>query len=305
MQKKVFFKTIAQYNKYMGVKYAHPNITLVDYSRLPPILFADIVKVYGFYVVFLKGPSYTALKYGRNVYKYRENELVFAAPNQAMASVADGKYHKVGGYALAFHSDFVAGTPMEHTMQNYPFFSYSVNEALSITPREKNLVLYCIKSIQRELDSPDEFSDLIIQDNIKLILDNCKRFYNRQFDVRNTQSKDILSRFEKAVDEYFDLAAAGDKKQTAMQYCAKKLSRSPSYLSRKIKAQTGIPALKHIHNKLLERAKENLFSEKPIAQIAEELGFPYPQHFSRWFKNAEGISPNAFRNKRVPERPHR
>ena len=102
MQKKVFFKTIAQYNKYMGVKYAHPNITLVDYSRLPPILFADIVKVYGFYVVFLKGPSYTALKYGRNIYKYRENELVFAAPNQAMSSVADGKYHKVGGYPQHF-----------------------------------------------------------------------------------------------------------------------------------------------------------------------------------------------------------
>lgn len=299
MQKTVFFKTIAEYNKYMGVSYSHPTITLVDYSKLPPILFADIAKVYGFYVVFLKGKAYTALKYGQKTYKYSENELVFAAPNQSMASVADGKYHKVGGYALAFHCDFIAGTQIEHVMQNYPFFSYSVSEALAVNKREKNTVLNLLKNIQRELDKPDELSDTIIFDNIKLILDNSKRFYNRQFSASFTEDKYILSRFENAVDEYLDSPAKQDASQTAIQYCAKKLSLSPSYLSRQIMAQTGISAIKHIHNKILERAKEGLCSEKSVAQIAEELGFKYPQHFSRWFKNIEGISPNFYRAKKL------
>lgn len=297
MPKTVFFRTIAEYNKYMGVGYEHPTVTLVDYSKLPPILFSDIVKVYGFYVVFLKGRAYTALKYGRNFYKYAENELVFAAPNQAMASVADGKYHKVGGYALAFHPDFVAGTQLGHIMQNYPFFSYSVSEALSVSPREKNIVLHSLKSIQRELDNPDDLGETIIRDNIKLILDNCKRFYNRQFAVKTAQNADTLSRFEAAVDEYFDRVAIGGNTQTAIQYCAEKLSLSPSYLSAQIKAETGISALKYIRKKMLERAKESLLSEKSVARIAEELGFSYPQHFSRWFRDAEGIPPRAFRNK--------
>lgn len=297
MQKTVFFKTISGYDKYMGVNCHHPNVTVIDYAKLPPILFADITKVYGFYVVFLKGPMYTALKYGRNTYDYRGNELVFAAPNQAMASLADGKYHKVGGYALAFHSDFVAGTQLEHTMQSYPFFSYSVNKSLSLSRRKKNLILHSIKSIQRELGNSDELSNAIIFDNIKLILDNSKRFYNRQFDVKNSAGKDILSRFEAAVDAYLCSAAKNDKSQTAIQYCAKKLSLSPSYLSNQIKAETGLSALNHIRNKILERAKESLFSGKSVSEIAEELGFSYPQHFSRWFKNAEGMSPNSFRAK--------
>lgn len=145
-----------------------------------------------------------------------------------MAALADGKYHKVGGYALAFHSDFVAGTQMEHTMQSYPFFSYSVNKALAVNRREKNLVLHSIKSIQREFSNYDELSDSIILDNIKLILDNCKRFYNRQFDVKTRESRDILSRFEEAVNDYFDSAAKNDKSQTIMQYCAKNFRFRPA-----------------------------------------------------------------------------
>ncbi len=221
MRKTVYFKTIAEYNKYMGVGYLHPVVTLVDYSKLPPILFSDTVKVYGFYVVFLKGRAYTALKYGQNTYKYAENELVFAAPNQSMASVADGKYHKVGGYALAFHCDFIASTHLGHVMQNYPFFSYGVCEALSINRREKSTILHSLKNIQRELDTPDKLSDTIILDNIKLVLDNCKRFYNRQFDAEFSGENGILSRFEKAVDEYFDLPAKQKEPQTVIQYCAK------------------------------------------------------------------------------------
>lgn len=298
MSKTVFFKTIAEYNKYMGVKYSHPNLTLVDYAKLPPILFSDTVKVYGFYVVFLKGPSYTALKYGRNTYKYSENELVFAAPEQAMHSVADGKYHKVGGYALAFHSDFVAGTPIERIMQNYPFFSYAVCDALSINAREKNLVLHSLKNIRRELDAADSLSDSIIFDNIKLILDNCKRFYNRQFGASENKPIDTLTQFEAAVEDFLNSAVKEKKSKTAIQYCAEKLGISPNYLSRQIKAETGISALKHIHNKILERAKESLFSGKSVAQTAAALGFSYPQHFSRWFKTATNTPPNTFRNKK-------
>lgn len=177
--------------------------------------------------------------------------------------------------------------------------AFSAFCVFAVNKREKNTVLNLLKNIQRELDKPDELSDTIILGNIKLILDNCKRFYNRQFNAKFTEDNTILSRFENAVDEYLDSASKKDASQTVIQYCAKKLSLYPSYLSRQIAAQTGIPALSHIHNKIMERAKEGLYSEKSVAQIAEELGFKYPQHFSRWFKNISGISPNFYRAKKL------
>ena len=297
MRKKVFFKTVAQYNKYMGVDCSHPEVTVVDYSKLPPILFADIVKVYGFYVVFLKGRAYTALKYGRNTYDYRENELVFAAPEQAMGSVADGKYHKAGGYALAFHPDFVARMKGIRTMRNYPFFSYSVKNGLPLAAREKNFAVRCMKNIQAELGNPDTFSDTIIWDNIKLLLDNCGRFFERRFGGNVPQSGDILSRFEAAVSEYLDAGAARNCGKSVVQFCAERLSLSPSYLGYVVKSETGISALKCANGKILERASELLCAtDKSIAEIAEDLGFTYPQHFSRWFKNETGTSPKSFRS---------
>jgi len=81
-----------------------------------------------------------------------------------------------------------------------------------------------------------------------------------------------------------------------VQYCADKLCLSANYLSDLLKKETGVSALKHIQQKMLDIAKERVFDvTKSISEISYELGFPYPQHFSRLFKKVVGVTPNEYR----------
>lgn len=142
----------------------------------------------------------------------------------------------------------------------------------------------------------DKHSKSLIADNIKLLLDYCIRFYDRQFISRENANHDILTRFENLLDDYFASGKAAKQGMPSVQYCANTLCLSANYFSDLVKKETGMSALKHIQQKMLDVAKEWVFdTSKSIGEISYELGFPYPQHFSRWFKKMAGCTPNEYR----------
>lgn len=288
--------TIADYDALIGAETLHPLVNVVDFSSLQPVLFINARKLYGFYAVFLKGPQFSALSYGQSSYDYQEDTLVFVAPGQVMGSLPDGEYHQLKGYVLMFHPDFIKDTPLAGLMKQYTFFSYNVNEALHLSAPERKKILHILHSIHAELRDWDNSTTSLIVDYIKLFLDYCVRFYDRQFHDRHPASHNLLERFESVMDDYLLSGQAQADGLLSVQYCASRLCLSSNYLSDLVKRETGISALKHIHRKTLEVAKEKVCdTSRSISEIAYELGFPYPQHFGRWFKKMTGCTPNEYR----------
>lgn len=288
--------TVQHYCDLFGIEALHPLISIVDCDKMPPIRHGR--RLYNLYAVLLKDTDCGAMSYGRSKYDYEKGTVLFAAPGQVMGADDDGKLHQPAGWALVFHPELLRGTPLASMMKDYTYFSYNANEALHLSEHERRTITECMEKIQTELQYPiDKHSKSLIVDNVKLLLDYCIRFYDRQFITRENANKDILTRFEILVEDYFTSNASAEKGMLSVQYCADKLCLSASYLGDLLKKETGISALKHIQQKMLDVAKERVFdTSKSISEIAYELGFQYPQHFSRWFKKMVGCTPNEYRN---------
>lgn len=288
------FETISEYNAFNGQETFHPLVTVVDLLNAQPRRPGR--SYYGFYTVFLKDIKCGDLRYGKSTYDYQEGTLVFLAPGQ-VAGLDSGELFQPKGHALAFHADLLRGTTLGQHMQEYTFFSYEVNEALHISERERQVVLDCFAKIDTELRQPiDKHSKRLIVSNIELFLNYCVRFYDRQFITRDNVHKGVLERFEHLLNDYF----ASDRPQTvglpSVGYCAGELHLSPNYFGDLIKKETGQSAQEYIQSKLIDVAKEKIFdTSKSVSQIAYDLGFKYPQHFSRLFKQRVGYTPNEYR----------
>lgn len=295
MENKLRFETISDYNVFNNHETLHPLVSVVDLSKANPRKAMSMY--FGFYTIFLKEVNCGDLRYGKNTYDYQEGTLVFIAPGQVVTVENTGEIYQPKGFALAFHPDLIHGASLGKHIQEYTFFGYQSNEALHISEREKKIVLDCFSKIEYELGHAiDKHSKKLIVDNIELFLNYCVRFYDRQFITRDHIHSGVLERFETMLNEYFN----SHKPQTiglpSVAYCAAELNLSSNYFGDLIKKETGKTAQEYIQTKVIEVAKERIYDHsKSVSQVAYELGFKYPQHFTRLFKQKVGQSPNEYR----------
>ena len=278
----------------------HPLVGMVDFNKVDEA--GKTVKGYDAfhfkcYAIFLKDAKGCKLKYGGKPYDYDEGTLVFIGPNQTVELGGYDPDHVPKGYALLFHPDLLLGTDLGKKMQRYSFFLYSTNEALHLSAKERKVLLSLLDKIQFELEQNlDKHSKKLIVSNIELFLDYCMRFYDRQFLTREVQNQGSLEEFDDLLNEYF----GSDKPQKygtpSVSYFADRLHLSSNYFGDLVKKETGRSAQEYIQNKLIDVAKERVFdTNKAVSEIAYELGFKYPQHFTRLFKQHVGHSPSDFR----------
>lgn len=289
------FEIISDYNVFNNNETLHPLVSVVDLSKAAPRQGSRMY--FGFYTVFLKEVKCGDLVYGRHTYDYQEGTLVFLAPGQVAGMNSNGETYQPKGYALVFHPDLIRGTSLGRHIPEYTFFGYQSKEALHLSERERQIFLDCLAKIEYELQHAiDKHSKKLVVANIELLLDYCVRFYDRQFLTREHVHQGILERFEALLNEYF----LSEKPQTnglpSVAYCADQLNLSANYFGDLVKKETGKTAQEFIQSKLIDVAKEKIFDPtKTINDIAFELGFKYPQHFSRVFKQRVGQSPNEYR----------
>ncbi len=292
------FNSISELHKVLGLpKPLHPLISLVDYSKIKADT-ADLEKgmVFNFYKISYKKNFTGKIRYGQNHYDFDEGGLSFFSPNQVITALEDEADYS--GYTLLIHPDFILGHPLGQNIRNYGFFDYSVTEALYLSDKEKNVIMSIFDNIGTELESAiDQISQDVLISQIELLLNYSKRFYTRQFITRKTASNDLLVRFEAALSEYF----ADDKPSViglpTVAQLASPLNVSPHYLSDLLRTVTGQNTQQHIHNKMIEKAKELLsLSDFSVSEIAYKLGFEHPQSFNRMFKKKAKVSPVDFRN---------
>lgn len=286
---------IHQYNDRVGYETLHPLVSVIDFSKCLPI--EPMRRLFGFYAVFLKDVKCGDLRYGRQYYDYQEGTLVFLAPGQVVEVGNRDQAVRPKGWGLLFHPDLLKGTSLGRMMKNYTFFSYESNEALHLSDRERQVVFDCLGNIEAELHRGiDKHSKMLITSNIELLLNYCLRFYDRQFITRENVNKDILIRFEELIDDYFQSGKPMNMGLLTVGYCADRLHLSANYFGDLIKKETGRTAQEHIQMKLMDIAKEKVLDpSKTISEISYELGFQYPQHFTRLFKRCVGCTPNEYR----------
>lgn len=294
-------ETIDQYDQLFGLETLHPLVNVIDFSKATKTVEYYHMNI-GFYSLFLKDINCGDLKYGRNYYDYQEGTVVCMAPGQVIGIDNRKKTpQRTKSIGVLFHPDLIRGTSLGQNIKNYSFFSYEVNEALHLSDQEKEIVTDCIHKIQIELEHAiDKHSKQLIVRNIELLLDYCMRFYERQFNTRSKVNKDILVQFEKLLDDYFQGRNAENKGYPTVKYFADKVFLSPNYFGDLIKKETGQTAQQHILSKLISLAKDRIVNtNRPVSDIAYELGFQYAQHFSRLFKKNVGCSPNEYKKMNI------
>lgn len=253
--------------------------------------------VINFYIISIKKDFKGKLKYGKNYYDFDEGTMTFVSPGQIIG-VEEGTGRDCSGWSLMFHPDLIRNYPLGKTIRNYGFFSYEVNEALHLSDKEDAMMESLIKNIEQELTSSiDHFSQDVLVSHLELLLNYSNRFYNRQFITRKTASHDLLTRLETLLTDYFSGPKVQELGLPTVHYISDALQVSPSYLSDMLRTLTGQNTQQHIHNKLIERAKETLTTTTlTVSEIAYQLGFEHPQSFSKLFKSKTQTSPLAFRS---------
>lgn len=291
------FNSISELYRVLGLpKPLHPLISLgdnteisVDKGSLPQSFLLN------FYKISYKTRAPGKIRYGQNYYDFDEGGLVFTSPNQILAVNDETEY---AGYTLLIHPDFIRNHPLGKNIKNFGFFSYSVHEALYLSDKEKQIILSIFKNIGDELQSNiDSFSQDVILSQVEVLLNYSNRFYNRQFITRKAASHDTLTKLENILNEYFNSSATLTKGLPTVQFLSDELNLSPGYLSDMLRTLTGQNTQQLIHDKLIEKAKEMLTgSNLTVSEIAYQLGFEYPQSFSKLFKNKTNLSPLAFKH---------
>jgi AraC family transcriptional activator of pobA len=288
--------SISDLHRLLGLpKPLHPLVSLVDNTQiavdkdqLPPSF------VFNFYKISYKKGLKGKIKYGQNYYDFDEGGMVFTSPNQLLAVADDAEYL---GLTLLIHPDFIRNYSLGKNIKNFGFFSYAVHEALHLSEKERVTILNIFTNIGDELQSNiDDFSQDVIIAQIELLLNYSNRFYKRQFITRKAASNDLLATLETLLSDYFNDTSALMKGLPTVQYLSEQLNVSPRYLSDMLRSLTGQNAQQHIHQKLIEKAKEMLsVSNASVAEVAYQLGFEHPQSFNKLFKRKTNLSPLEFR----------
>lgn len=289
--------TIEQYNKFFGFETLHPLVSVVHFDRSENQPTHRIN--FGFYAIFLKKTTGLKINYGKTAYDFDNDTVVSFAPGQTASfqRVEDGPVPEADG--ILFHPDFLYRTPLAQKIKQYTFFSYSANEALHLSADERTVIQDYMNKITSEMCHPiDKFSKPLIISNIEILLNYCMRFYERQFVSRENMHHDVLIRFEQMLNDYLDSGKARTEGIPTVKYFADKTCLSPNYFGDLVKTETGTTAQDYIKQRMMITAKEALLNpDKNMKQVAEQLGFQYPQHFIRFFKRHEGCTPKEFKDR--------
>ena len=292
MKLDLYINEANDYARDIGAPVLHPHVAIIHYDEAGEIRHSlNRIDCYG---IFLQREFPENLTYGIGTYHDGDGSLIAFAPGQIGGKRDDGTRRQYHGWVLLFDPVFINGTEIERRMKDYHFFSYNSNEALFLHPQEKDTLSGLMANIRTELSSTDDIQDDIVRDYIQLILDYCNRFYARQFKEMSASGSDILARFQQVLIDYYATGRQRTDGLPSVKYCASELCLSPGYFGDIVRGALGESPKDYIRSFVIHRAKNQILSGRSIAQVADDLGFEYSQHFTRMFKNVTGQTPSEF-----------
>ncbi len=298
-KKPIQIKTIREFHRLRGLPAPeHPLISVIDYSKLIASGTDESGGLlFDFYLISLKKGLGVKLKYGQKIYDHDEGVMSFMAPHQLLKIEKQNTNTVRSGWMLLVHPDFIWNTPLAKSIKQYDYFGYAVNEALFLSEKEEATVNTVVNSIKEEYQNViDKFSQSIIISQIETLLNYSERFYQRQFITRQKSGHQLLEKMEILLETYFSGDLVSSKGLPTVKSISEELNVSTGYLGSLLRSLTGMNAQQHIHEKLIEKAKEKLSTTQlSVSEIAYDLGFEHPQSFSKLFKSKTQQTPLEFR----------
>ena len=295
MKLDLYINEANDYARDIGAPVLHPHVAIIHYDEAGEIRHSlNRIDCYG---IFLQREFPEGLTYGIGTYHEGDGSLMAYSPGQIGGKRDDGTRRQYHGWVLLFDAAFIHDTEIERRLSDYHFFSYNSNEALFLHPQEKDTLAGLMANIRTELQSADDADDVrddIVRDYIQLILDYCNRFYTRQFKEMSASCSDILARFLQVLIDYYAKGRQRTDGLPSVKYCASELCLSPGYFGDIVRSALGESPKDYIRSFIIHRAKNQILSGRSIAQVADDLGFEYSQHFTRMFKNVTGQTPSEF-----------
>lgn len=300
MQNLIRINHIAEVHKTFGFDAPrHPLVSVLPIDeRMTAFDYGVANYTFNFYQISLKEGIKGTLSYGRNTYDFQEGTMVFIKPDQIIRVENSEDYKGGNGWTLLFHPDLIRRSELGKTIEYFSFFDYEANEALHLSLAEKRALTELANKIEQEYNQNiDKHSQDLIIANIDMMLKYCKRYYDRQFYTRTNLNKDIVTRFEQAMRDYYASDKPSESGVLSVKYCAALLNMSSNYFGDLIKTETGRTAKDHIQDYIIEKAKTKILSSpQSISEIAYSFGFEYPQGFNKLFKAKTGVSPSVYRS---------
>ncbi len=283
---------VNDYARYIGAPVLHPLVSVIHYDELEHCRHS--LNNYDVYGIFIADEMLEELVYGLTTYDMHRHALMCVAPGQIGGKADTGEEIQTKGWALLFDPELLHGTDLERHMSGYTFFSYNSNEALRMTDSQRQTIVTLIKALREELACDDQHTRPIVTAAVWSILEHIARFHAEQLSSEATKANDLLTRFENLLSRYYSDGTYREHGLPTVKYCAQGLFLSPNYFGDLIKEITGDTAGNTIRRFVMKRAQQLLFSGCSVSQTADQLGFDYPQHFTRMFKKCYGMSPSDY-----------
>lgn len=283
---------VNDYARYIGALVLHPLVSVIHYDELKHCRHS--LNNYDVYGIFIADETLQELVYGLTTYDLHRHALMCVAPGQIGGKADTGEEIQTKGWALLFDPELLHGTDLERQMNGYTYFSYNTNEALLMTDAQRHTIVTLLEALRQELSNDDQHTRPIITALLQLVLEHIARFYARQLSSEATRSNDLLTRFENLLGRYYSDGTYRDQGLPTVKYCAQGLFLSPNYFGDLVKEITGDTAGNTIRRFVMKRAQQLLFAGCTVSQAADQLGFEYPQHFTRMFKKCYGMSPSDY-----------
>lgn len=283
---------VNDYARYIGAPVLHPLVSVIHYDELEHCRHS--LNNYDVYGIFIADETLQELVYGLTTYDLHRHALMCVAPGQIGGKADTGEEIQTKGWALLFDPELLHGTDLERQMNGYTYFSYNTNEALLMTDAQRHTIVTLLEALRLELSNDDQHSRPIITALLQLVLEHIARFYAQQLTSEATRSNDLLTRFENLLGRYYSDGTYRDQGLPTVKYCAQGLFLSPNYFGDLVKEITGDTAGNTIRRFVMKRAQQLLFAGCTVSQAADQLGFEYPQHFTRMFKKCYGMSPSDY-----------
>lgn len=285
---------VNDYAHYIGAPVLHPLVSVIHYDELEHCRHS--LNNYDVYGIFIGDETLEELTYGLTTYDLRRHALMCVAPGQIGGKADTGEEIQTKGWALLFDPELIHGTDLEHRMPSYTYFSYNTNEALLMTAEQRLTIVNLLETLRKELPDADGQTPYIIVAYLQLILEYIARYYASQLSSQVQSSSDLLTRFENLLKRYYEEGLQLTYGLPSVKYCAQELFLSPNYFGDLIKQMTDDTAGNIIRRFVMQQAQKLLISGVGITSTAEQLGFEYPQHFTRMFKKHFGVSPSQYLN---------